>query len=45
MPIPKPQAGERQAKFVQRCYKEIKNEYKPAQAFGICYSQWRESKK
>jgi hypothetical protein len=45
MPIPQPISGERQSQFVQRCYKAIKNEYKPAQGLGICYSTWREGKK
>lgn len=45
MPIPKPNSGERQGQFVQRCYKEIKNEYKPAQGFAICYNAWRDRNK
>ena len=45
MPIPNPQSNERQQQFIRRCYMSIKNEYKPAQGFAICYNKWRESKK
>lgn len=45
MPIPKPTSSERQQEYIRRCYMSIKDEYKPAQAFTICYNKWRESKK
>lgn len=45
MPIPTPKSGEKQRDYVTRCYVAIKNEYPKAQAFGICYNTWRESKK
>ena len=45
MPIPNPKSNEKQSDFVKRCYVAIKNEYPKAQAFGICYSMWKESKK
>ena len=45
MPVPRPNSGERQPAFVQRCYKEISKEYPRAQSFAICYNAWRDRNK
>lgn len=45
MPIPKVQSGESQKDFIKRCYLQIKNEYPTAQAFGICYNQYKNKDK
>ena len=45
MPIPKPQAGEKQSDYIQRCMEAIASEYTDKdQAVAICYTQWREGK-
>ena len=45
MPIPKPQAGEKQSDYIQRCMQEISSEYTDKdQAVAVCYTQWREGK-
>jgi len=45
MPIPNPRSSETQQQFIQRCYREIKDEYKPAQGFAICYQKYRDRNK
>jgi hypothetical protein len=45
MPIPTPNAGEKQSDFIQRCMEAIGGEYdNKDQAVAICYTQWREGK-
>ena len=45
MPIPKPQAGEKQSDYIQRCMQAIASEYTDKdQAVAVCYTQWREGK-
>lgn len=45
MPIPTPRSNETQQQYIQRCYREIKEEYKTAQAFGICYQKYKDRNK
>jgi hypothetical protein len=44
MPIPKPQSGEKQSDYIQRCLEAIGSEYPQDQAVAICYTQWKEGK-
>jgi hypothetical protein len=45
MPIPNPQAGEKQSDFIQRCMEAIASEYTDKdQAVAVCYTQWKEGK-
>lgn len=45
MPIPNPQAGEKQSEYIQRCLEAIGSEYTDKdQAVAICYTQWKEGK-
>jgi hypothetical protein len=45
MPIPKPNAGEKQSDFIQRCMEAIASEYTDKdQAVAVCYTQWKEGK-
>jgi hypothetical protein len=45
MPIPKPNAGEKQSDFIQRCVQAIASEYTDKdQVVAVCYTQWREGK-
>jgi hypothetical protein len=45
MPIPKPNSGEKQSDFIQRCMEAIGSEYTDKdQAVAVCYTQWREGK-
>jgi hypothetical protein len=39
-PIPSPESGEEQDKYISRCVSSIIDEYGQEQALGICYSQW-----
>lgn len=43
MPIPKPNAGEKQSEFMQRCMadEKMKSEYKEDQRSAICYDAYR----
>lgn len=48
MPLPKPEVGEDQAEFIQRCMstKTMKNEYpRQDQRLAVCYTQWKEATK
>ena len=42
-PVPSPEGGEDEQKFISRCISELYNEYGQEQAAAICYSKWRES--
>lgn len=42
-PVPSPESGEDEQKFISRCISELYDEYGQEQASGICYSKWRES--
>jgi hypothetical protein len=45
MPIPKPQSGEKQSDYIQRCMQAIGSEYQDKdQAVAVCYTHWREGK-
>jgi hypothetical protein len=45
MPIPKPNAGEKQSEYIQRCLEAIGSEYQDKdQAVAVCYTQWKEGK-
>ncbi len=44
MPIPTPKSNETQQQYITRCYKQIKDEYKTAQAFAICYQKYKDKK-
>lgn len=41
MPIPQPETGEDESKFVSRCISKISDEYDPEQAAAICYNTYR----
>jgi hypothetical protein len=45
MPIPKPQGGEQQDKYISRCISEISNEYDvEGQAYAVCKSTYDKDK-
>jgi hypothetical protein len=39
-PIPSPESGEEEDKYISRCISSIIDEYGQEQSSGICYSQW-----
>ena len=39
-PIPSPESGEEQDKYISRCISSIIDEYGQEQASAICYTQW-----
>jgi hypothetical protein len=39
-PVPSPESGEDQSKFVSRCIGDLTDEYGTEQASAICYAQW-----
>jgi len=39
-PIPSPESGEEEDKYISRCVSSITDEYGQEQALGICYSTW-----
>lgn len=41
-PIPSPESGEDEQKYISRCISKIIDEYGQEQAAAICYSKWRE---
>lgn len=41
MPVPKPNSGESETEFVNRCMHEIGNEYDQQQALAICFNTYR----
>lgn len=41
-PIPSPESGEDEQKYISRCISKIIDEYGQEQASAICYSKWRE---
>lgn len=41
-PIPSPESGEDQDKYISRCISKIIDEYGQEQAAAICYSQWEQ---
>jgi hypothetical protein len=44
--IPKPNKGERQDDYINRCMDKIGGEYDtPAQGVAVCHATWRNSKK
>ena len=45
MPIPKPQGGEQEDKYISRCISEIANEYDvEGQAYAVCKSTYDKDK-
>lgn len=46
MPIPKPNAGEEEDKFIGRCMSAMKEEFTDnKQRLAVCYDSWRKAKK
>ena len=45
MPIPKPEQGEKQYKYVSRCLEVTTKEFPRAQAIAICLGNWRNRNK
>lgn len=41
-PIPSPESGEEEDKYISRCISSIIDEYGQEQASAICYSKWGE---
>lgn len=41
-PIPSPDSGEEQDKYISRCISDIIDEYGQEQASAICYAKWDE---
>ena len=41
-PIPPPESGEEQDKYIGRCISSIIDEYGQEQAAAICYATWRD---
>ena len=41
-PIPSPDAGEDEQKYISRCISDISNEYDTDQAYAICKGKWDE---
>lgn len=39
-PIPSPESGEEQDKYISRCISDLIDEYGQEQASAICYGQW-----
>jgi hypothetical protein len=39
-PIPSPEKGEEQDKYISRCISSIIDEYGQEQSSAICYAQW-----
>jgi hypothetical protein len=45
MPIPKPQGGEKEDKYISRCISEVANEYDvEGQAYAVCKSTYDKDK-
>jgi hypothetical protein len=41
-PIPSPDSGEDEQKYISRCISDISGEYQTDQAYAICKSKWDE---
>lgn len=42
MPLPKPNAGEKQKDFMGRCLEVAITEFDKDQAIAVCYNQWKD---
>ena len=42
IPIPSPDSGEEQDKYISRCISDIIDEYGQEQSSAICYAKWDE---